>query len=168
MRKDEAAELGIQTISDLAEYVKAHQEQVKFASNAEFYARDDGLKGLEEKYGFQFLPKNVIKMDTGLLYNALKDEQAQVAVGGSTDGRVKGYNLVILEDDKQFFPAYNAAPVVRSEVLEKYEGLEELLNELSSHLSSETMTELNYLVDVEHKDVAEVAREWLKSQNLID
>jgi osmoprotectant transport system substrate-binding protein len=166
MREKQANELGIKTISDLANYVNNNKD-IKFASNAEFYAREDGIKGLEKKYGFKFPSKNVVKMDSGLLYNALKDGQVDVSVGFATDGRIKGFNLVTLEDDKKFFPAYNAAPVVREETLKKNEGLEDLLNELSSHLNTETMIKLNYMVDVEHKDVAEVAREWLLSKNLI-
>lgn len=166
MLEKKANELGIKTISDLADYVNNHKE-IKFASNAEFYARQDGLRGLEKKYEFKFQPKNVIKMETGLLPNALKEGQVDASIGTSTDGRIKEFNLIILEDDKHYFPAYNAAPVVREESLEKNEELADQLNELSSRLNSETLIQLNYLVDVEHKDVAEVAREWLTSQNLI-
>lgn len=166
MLEKKANELGIKTISDLADYVNNHKE-IKFASNAEFYARQDGLRGLEKKYEFKFQPKNVIKMETGLLPNALKEGQVDASIGTSTDGRIKEFNLIILEDDKHYFPAYNAAPVVREESLEKNEKLADQLNELSSRLNSETLIQLNYMVDVEHKDVAEVAREWLTSQNLI-
>lgn len=166
MLEKKANELGIKTISDLADYVNNHKE-IKFASNAEFYARQDGLRGLEKKYEFKFQPKNVIKMETGLLPNALKEGQVDASIGTSTDGRIKEFNLIILEDDKHYFPAYNAAPVVREESLEKNEELADQLNELSSRLNSETLIQLNYMVDVEHKDVAEVAREWLTSQNLI-
>ncbi|MFC4766252.1 glycine betaine ABC transporter substrate-binding protein [Effusibacillus consociatus] len=167
MREQQANELGIKTISDLADYVKKNTDKIKFASNAEFYAREDGIKGLEKKYGFQFPPKNVVKMDTGLLYNALKDGQIDVSVGFATDGRIKGFKLVTLQDDKLFFPAYNAAPVVRKEVLDKNKELSDLLNDVATRLSTETMMKLNHSVDVEHKDVAEVAREWLVSQKLI-
>jgi osmoprotectant transport system substrate-binding protein len=167
MRQDKANELGIKSISDLADYVNNNGDKLKFASNAEFYAREDGIKGMEKKYGFEFPAKNVIKMDSGLIYNALKDEQVDVSVGFGTDGRINGFDLVVLEDDKFFFPAYNAAPVVRQEVLDKYEGLAELLNQIADRLDTETMMKLNYTVDVEHKDVAEVAREWLASEGLI-
>lgn len=167
MRQDKADELGIRSISDLAAYVNANPTALKFASNAEFYAREDGIKGLEKKYGFQFPAENVVKMDSGLLYNALKEKQVDVSVGFATDGRIKGFNLVALEDDQLFFPAYNGAPVVRQEVLDKYPEVADLLNAIADKLDTETMMKLNYAVDVEHKDVAEVAREWLVSQQLI-
>jgi osmoprotectant transport system substrate-binding protein len=168
MRKDKADELGIKSISDLANLVNSNPDQLKFASNAEFYAREDGIKGLEKLYGFEFPAKNVVKMDSGLLYNALKDDQVDVSVGFATDGRIKGFDLVGLEDDQFFFPAYNAAPVIRQEVLDKDAEVANLLNEIAERLDTETMMRLNFTVDVEHKDVAEVAREWLVSQELID
>lgn len=167
MLESKAKELGINTITDLAAYVNQNPEALKFASNAEFYAREDGIKGMEKKYGFSFPAKNVVKMDSGLLYNALKDGQVDVSVGFATDGRIKGFKLLVLEDDKQFFPAYNAAPVVRQEILDKDPALGDLLNQLSAKLSAEAMMNLNYTVDVEHKDVAEVSRDWLVSEKLI-
>ncbi|PAQ16014.1 glycine/betaine ABC transporter substrate-binding protein [Bacillaceae bacterium SAOS 7] len=167
MREDQAKELGIKSISDLAEFVKKDASKLKFATNSEFYAREDGMKGLEKKYGFSFPSKNVVKMDTGLLYNSLKDSQVDVTVGFATDGRIKGFNLVVLEDDKQFFPAYNGVPVVRQEAVEKYPELEGLLNELADRLDGETMKDLNYRVDVKHEDVNEVAREWLTAEGLL-
>lgn len=166
MRKDVADEMGIKTISDLADHIKNKDDSVKFASNAEFYAREDGVKGLEKEYGFKFPAKNVTRMDSGLLYNALKDEQVHVSVGFATDGRIKGFDLVALEDDKQFFPAYNAAPVLREEIAD--EKISALLTQLSSKLSTEKMMELNYRVDVEHEDISDVAREWLTEEGLID
>jgi len=168
MRQDKAEELGIKSITDLANYVNANPTALKFASNAEFYARQDGIKGLEKHYGFAFPAENVVKMDSGLLYNALKEKQVDVSVGFATDGRIEGFNLVALEDDKNFFPAYNGAPVVRQEVIDKYPEIADLLNQIADRLDTETMMKLNYSVDVEHKDVAEVAREWLVSQQLIE
>jgi osmoprotectant transport system substrate-binding protein len=168
MQQEKANELGIKSITDLAQYVNENQDQLKFASNAEFYAREDGIKGLEKHYGFEFPSSNVVRMDSGLLYNALKDGQVDVSVGFATDGRIPGFNLMALEDDKSFFPAYNGVPVVRQEVLEQNEGLAELLNEVANRLDSETMMNLNYSVDVEHKDIALIAREWLASQELIE
>lgn len=168
MREEQANELNITTISDLAAHVNKNPDDLQFASNAEFYARDDGLKGVEGKYGFQFPSEKVTKMDTGLLYNALKDGQVDVSVGFATDGRIEGFQLVALQDDKQFFPAYNGVPVVRQELLDKSPELEGLLNDLADHLDADTMINLNYMVDVEHKDVAEVVREWLTAQELIE
>lgn len=167
MKKDIAEKMDVKSISDLAKLVNSDPEKLKFASNAEFYAREDGVKGLEKHYGFEFPSKNVVKMDSGLLYNALKDGQVDVSVGFATDGRIKGFDLVILEDDKQFFPAYNGVPVVKQEVIEEHPDIAELLNKLADLLDNETMMSLNYSVDVEHEDVTEVSRNWLKDQGLI-
>jgi osmoprotectant transport system substrate-binding protein len=167
MKKELADELGIKTISDLADLVNKDADKYKFASNAEFYARDDGMKGLQKHYGFEFPAKNVVKMDSGLLYNALKDGQVDVSVGFATDGRIRGFDLVALEDDQLFFPAYNGAPVVKQEVIDKYPEITDLLNELAGRLDTEIMMGLNYSVDVEHKDVTEISRKWLEDQGLI-
>ncbi|KML46490.1 MULTISPECIES: glycine betaine ABC transporter substrate-binding protein [Bacillaceae] len=167
MKKDTAEKMGVKTISDLAKVVNDDPDKLKFASNAEFYAREDGVKGLQKLYGFKFPSKNVVKMDSGLLYNALKDGQVDVSVGFATDGRIKGFDLVILEDDQQFFPAYNGVPVVRQEVTEESPEVSELLNKLAGLLDNETMMSLNYSVDVEHKDITEVSRNWLEEQGLV-
>jgi osmoprotectant transport system substrate-binding protein len=167
MREDHAKELGIESITDLAELINKNAGKIKFGTNSEFYAREDGMKALEKKYGFTFQAKNVVKMDTGLLYNSLKESQVDVTVGFATDGRIKGFNLVALEDDQQFFPAYNGVPVVREETLKAHPEVGELLNEMADRLDGETMKELNYRVDVEHEDVNEVAREWLTEEGLL-
>ncbi|WP_017381666.1 ABC transporter substrate-binding protein [Paenisporosarcina sp. TG-14] len=166
MRKDLADELKIKTLSDLANHVNNIDDSLKFASNAEFYAREDGIKGLEKLYGFEFPSKNVTRMDSGLLYNALNEGQVDVSVGFATDGRIKGFDLIALEDDQMFFPAYNAAPVIRDEVLT--DELAELLNKLSAKLNTEVMMSLNYSVDVEHDEISEVAREWLVQEGLVE
>jgi osmoprotectant transport system substrate-binding protein len=167
MKEEKASELGLKTISDLAKYVNENPQNLKFASNAEFYAREDGIKGMEKHYGFEFPTSNVVRMDSGLLYNALKDGQVDVSVGFATDGRIPGFNLVVLDDDQFFFPAYNAAPVIRKAVLDENEELANVLNDIANLLDSQTMMNLNFSVDVEHKDIAQVAREWLVSQQLI-
>lgn len=166
MRRDKAEELGIKTISDLANHINNVDDSLIFSSNAEFYAREDGMKGLQKEYGFEFPANNVVRMDSGLLYDALKEGQTDVSVGFATDARIKGFDLVVLEDDLKFFPAYNAAPVIREDKLN--DEIAGLLNELAANLDSEIMMGLNYLVDVEHKDISEVAREWLEDKGFID
>ncbi|MGG1573203.1 glycine betaine ABC transporter substrate-binding protein [Fictibacillus sp. NRS-1165] len=167
MRKDLANELGITSLEDLANYVNKDSSKLKFASNAEFFSRNDGLIGLQKKYGFKFPKKNIVKMDNGLVLNALKEKQVQVSMGTVTDGRNKGFNLVVLKDNKQFFPPYNLAPVINQKVLEKNPELKGLLNKMGEKLNEATMTELNYRVDVKHEDVNKVAREWLTKNGFI-
>lgn len=163
MRKAESEKLGIKTLSDLAKYVKAHPKAISFGLNAEFYARPDGYRPLQKAYEFKFPKNKLIKMESGILYKALKEERINVGLGFATDGRIKGFNLVVLEDDKKFFPVYNPAPVVSKETAEKYPELTEILKGLSEKLDTDAMTNLNYQVDIEHKNVKKVAIEWLKS-----
>jgi osmoprotectant transport system substrate-binding protein len=167
MQANRAKELGITSLSDLAKYVKENPNKLKFATNAEFFARADGLKGLENKYGFTFPDSNIVKMDTGLVYNALNEKQVDVSMGLATDGRIKGFNLVELKDNKQFFPPYNGAPVIREKTLKQYPEVGKLLNQMADKLNGDTMKELNYDVDVKHEDITKVARGWLSKEGLI-
>ena len=166
MNADDAKKQGIATISDLAAKVKSGAK-LTFASNAEFYARPDGLKPLEEKYGFEFPRESVKRMDTGLVYQALKDHQVDVGLVFATDGRVPAFNFVILKDDKGFFPNYALTPVVRKQVLDANPKLADYLNALSAKLDDATMARLNASVDVDKKTVEDVARTFLKEQGLV-
>lgn len=166
MRKADASAKGIRTLSDLAAKVKGGQA-MKFACNAEFYGRPDGLAPLEKTYGFEFGRENVVRMDTGIVYQALKDAQVEVGLVFATDGRVPAFDFVILTDDKGYFPSYALTPVVRKETLDKNPKLAEILNALSAKLDDATMARLNASVDVDKKSVEEVAAGFLKSGGLV-
>lgn len=167
MRKADAEAKKIKTISDLSAYVKANPKDVAFGLNAEFYARPDGYKPLQKKYDFKFPPDKIKKMDSGLVYKALKDGEVEVSMGFATDGRIAGFNFVVLQDDLNYFPVYNPAPTVKKETAEKYPELEKIFAALGKKLNTAEMTKLNYTVDIEHKDAAATAKEWLKAQGLI-
>ena len=156
MNRDEAQKRGIVTMSDLAKAVKGGAK-LTFASNAEFYARPDGLPGWQTAYGFEFDRDNVKRMDTGLVYSALKDRQVDIGVVFATDGRIPAFNFVVLKDDKNYAAPYNLTPVVRKEILDKYPKIADALNALSAKLNDETMAKLNASVDVDKKTVEEVA-----------
>ena len=166
MRKADAAAKGIKSLSDLAAKVKGG-EAIKFASNAEFYARPDGLAPLQKTYDFEFGRENVVRMDTGLVYQALRDKQVDAGLVFATDGRVPAFDFVILTDDKGYFPSYALTPVVRKETLDKNPMMAEALNSLSSKLDDVIMARLNASVDVDKKTVEDVAKEFLVSQKLI-
>ena len=166
MNADEAKKLGIVSISDLAAKVKGGAK-LTFGSNAEFYARPDGLKPLEQQYGFEFARDNVKRMDTGLVYQALKEKQVDVGLVFATDGRIPAFNFVVLKDDKGFFPNYALTPVVRKQVLDANAKLAEYLNALSAKLDDATMARLNASVDVDKKTVEDVAKTFLKEQGLV-
>ncbi len=153
---------GVETYSDLI----PHAPDLVFGAEHEFFDRQDGFDGLVDLYGFQFKGKPM-KLNASLKYQAIGRGDMDVTDAFATDGPIKQYNLIILEDDLGFFPPYHAAPIVRKEVLDKHPELKNVLNMLGGRLDDETMTELNYLVDVEGKAVEQVASEFLKSQNLV-
>ena len=161
MREDMAEELGIKTTSDL----KNHSGEFTFASNQEFSERADGLDALSEVYEIEF--KDIKDMDQWLTYTSLNEGLVDVSVSYTTDGRIPAFNLRLLEDDKSFFPPYDSAILVRNDVLEKHEGLEEVLNKLAGQISQEEMAKMNSLVDIEKQDPQKVAKEWLTEKGLI-
>ncbi|MDW5376012.1 glycine betaine ABC transporter substrate-binding protein [Halomonas sp. HP20-15] len=166
MRADDAKARDIETISDLAETIN-NGETLTFASNAEFYAREDGLRPLEKTYDFKFGRPNIKRMDFGLTLPALRDKQVDVSIAYSTDGRIPAYDLVTLKDDQQFFPAYALTPVVRKETLEANPKLDEQMNKLSALLNDDVMASLNAKVDVDKKAVEQVAENFLKKHDLL-
>lgn len=167
MRRSESEELGIKSLSDLASYVNKNPDKLTFAGDHEFMARPDGYPALEEIYGFKLGDENLKIMELGIVYKTLKDNKVNLGMGFATDGRIAAFDLVNLEDDKQFFPVYNPAAVVRKEVLDKNPEMADILNKIAAKLDTGTMTQLNYQVDIEEKDPKDVAREWLKSEGLI-
>ncbi|CAI8777124.1 Glycine-betaine-binding protein [Pseudomonas sp. IT-P12] len=166
MRKDEAEKEGIASISDLAKNIGAGKSY-KFASNAEFFSRTDGLRPLQEMYQFEFERKNVVRMDGGLTYQALRDGQVNVALVLSTDGRIPAFGFVVLKDDKGFFPSYALTPVIRTEVFKENPKVGELLNALSARLDDDTIAGLNSRVDVGRESIESVSREFLQQNKLI-
>jgi osmoprotectant transport system permease protein len=140
---------------------------LRAAFDAEFLTRPDGYRGLSERYGFEFASEPM-QMDPGLMYRAVADGAVDVIDGFATDGRIKAYNLVTLEDDKGFFPPYYAAPLVREETLKEYPQLATILNRLAGKISDQTMQRLNYEVDEKGRKARRVAREFLTLQGLID
>jgi len=166
MQKADAEQRGIQSLSDLAGKIE-EGEDISFALNAEFYARADGWRPLQETYGFDVARDKINRMDSGLTYQALKEDQVDVALVFATDGRIPAFDFTVLEDDKGYFPSYALTPVVRAEVLDANPELADHLNELSAKLDDETMARLNAEVDVERKTIEEVAENFLKEQDLI-
>lgn len=166
MRRSDAEALDISTISDLAAYVNDNPGELTFASGAEFQERPDGLPGVEATYGFEF--QNVIQMDVGLTYLALYEGDVDVAMGFATDGRISAFDLVNLEDDLYFFPVYNVAPTLRQSFVDQHPEVVDVLNGIAPLLDTETMQRLNYEVDGEHRDVEEVAHEWLVQVGLLE
>ncbi|CTQ50490.1 glycine betaine ABC transporter substrate-binding protein [Jannaschia donghaensis] len=163
--EDEATD-GIVTLSDMAASFN-DGNPLDVAVNAEFPRRPDGLPGVEETYEFEVGRANLKSMDSGLTYQALNEDQVDVALVFATDGRIAGFGFRVLEDDKGFFPAYSICPVVRTETLEANPGLREPLEAMSGLLTDDTMQALNAQVDVEKMSIEDVSTAFLTEQGLL-
>ncbi len=155
---------GIKTYSDLA----GQAPNLVLGGPAEFIEREDGIKGLQQAYGgFEF--KEIKQLGTGSLrYQALLDGEIDVVVAFGTDGAIGGNNLVVLQDDKVFYPIYNVAPVVRQDTLAKYPQIADILNNLAPKLTDSVMAGLNWQVDgPDKKEPAAVAKAFLQENGII-
>ncbi len=161
IRGEDARRLGLKTISQAAAYAP----QWRAGFGYEFMERPDGYKGLAATYGLRFAAPPRI-MDLGLLARALKDKQIDLAAGNTTDGLIPALDLFVLEDDKHYFPPYEAVPIIREQTLAEHPEVKQALNELAGKISDPEMRRLNYEVDGQKRDVKEVVREFLRGKGL--
>jgi len=156
VRGGDARAAGLETLSDAAHRGRPWRLGVGY----EFQQRPDGFAGFERTYNLP-LDGTPTSMDLGLLYKALEQEQVDMVAANATDGMLSVMDVKVLRDDRQYFPPYQAALIVRAESLARHRGLRAALEQLSGKLSDDEMRKLNYEVDGKHRAVAEVAREWL-------
>ncbi|HEX7961150.1 MAG TPA: glycine betaine ABC transporter substrate-binding protein [Terriglobales bacterium] len=161
MRGDEARKLHLTTLSQASQY----SPQWHLGCAYEFSERPDGLQGLIKTYNLQFAGPPRI-MDLGLLYRALQEKQVDLIAANATDGLIASLGLTILQDDRHYFPPYEAVPIVRDDTLQRFPGLQAALSELHNQISDAEMRELNYAVDGRHRDVPEVVAEFRKRKGL--
>ena len=160
MRKDIAERYGITTISDMAR----HASELIMASQGEFEEREDGLPGLRKHYNAEFKFKDIISVDNALKYQTLLNGQADITPAYSTEGQLSTGEFTYLIDDKNFFPPYYLAPVIRSETLEKFEGADDVLNALCPYLTMDAIIGLNARVDIDHEEYDDVARDFYENK----
>ena len=161
MRRADAEARRIRRISDLA----PHAATLRIGLFGEFLERADGMPGLLRAYGLRF-PVPPREMDLGLLYQALADGKVDLVVGSATDGLIVAMDLVVLEDDRHYFPPYDAIPVMNESSLRRHPGLLEALESLAGRINENAMRRMNYAVDGEHRRPADVAREFLSGAGL--
>ena len=161
IRGEDARRLRLHTISEAARYAPRWRAGFGY----EFMERPDGYKGLATTYGLHFADPPRI-MDLGLLGRALKAKQIDLAAGNTTDGLIPTLDLFVLEDDKHYFPPYEAVPIVREETLRLHPELGQALSELQGKISDQEMQTLNYQVDGQHRDVKDVVREFRQRKGL--
>jgi osmoprotectant transport system substrate-binding protein len=162
IRGEDARRLNLKTLSQAAAFVP----QWHAAFGYEFMERPDGYPGLAAAYGLHFAATPRI-MDLGLLASALKNHQIDIAAGNATDGLIPVFDLLVLEDDKHYFPPYEAVAVARRQTLQEHPEVAAILAELGGKISDQEMQRLNYALDGQHRDAGDVAREFLKGKGLL-
>jgi osmoprotectant transport system substrate-binding protein len=161
IRGDDAQRFHLRTMSDLVPIAPKWRVGVGY----EFLERPDGFRGWSERYGLHFADKPRV-MDLGLIYRALVDHQVDVVAGNSTDGLIDSLGLVALQDDKHYFPPYDAVPIIRQSTLARFPQLRGALAELAGKISASDIRRLNYAVEGQLQDPAEVVRQFRVSHGL--
>jgi osmoprotectant transport system substrate-binding protein len=163
IRGEDARRLNVKTLSQAASFAPHWRAGFGY----EFMERPDGYRGLAATYGLHFAePPRV--MDLGLLARALKDHQIDLAGGNTTDGLIPALDLFALEDDRHYFPPYEAVPVIRQQTLQQHPELAQVFAQLAGKISDEEMQRLNYAVDGQARDAREVIHEFLRSKKLVE
>ena len=163
IRGEDARRLHLKTLSQAA----AFAPQWRAGFGYEFMERPDGYKGLVASYGLRFAEAPRI-MDLGLITRALKEHQVDLIAGNNTDGLIPSLDFVVLEDDRHYFPPYEAVAVMRGEMLKQHPEMGTALDTLAGAISDEDMRRLNYAVDGQHRDATEVVREFLHQRKLVN
>jgi len=162
IRGEDARRLNIKTLSQATAFTPKWRAGFGY----EFMERPDGYRGLAATYGLHFAETPRI-MDLGLLARALKDHQIDLAAGNTTDGLIPALDLFVLEDDRHYFPPYEAVPIMRVQTIQQHPEVAQTLAALSGKISDEEMRSLNYAVDGQHQDATEVVHEFLRSKGLV-
>ncbi|MBZ5684011.1 MAG: ABC transporter substrate-binding protein [Acidobacteriia bacterium] len=162
IRGEDSRRLNVRTLSQAAQFAPRWRAGFGY----EFMERPDGYRGLVATYGLHFAEQPRI-MDLGLLARALKDRQIDFAAGNATDGLIPALDLQALEDDRHYFPPYEAVPVIREQTLHLHPEIAHALADLGAKISDEEMQKMNYAVDAQHRDTQDVVREFLKSKDLV-
>ncbi|HEV2399774.1 MAG TPA: glycine betaine ABC transporter substrate-binding protein [Candidatus Sulfotelmatobacter sp.] len=163
IRGEDARRLQLKTLSEAAQYTP----QWRAGFGYEFMERPDGYRGMAAAYGLHFREQPRI-MDLGLLSRALKDRQIDFAGGNATDGLITAFDLFVLEDDRHYFPPYEAVPVVREDTFKEHPELVPPLAALGEKISDREMQQMNYAVDGQHRDTQDVVRDFLRAKKLIE
>ncbi|MFZ3557841.1 glycine betaine ABC transporter substrate-binding protein [Streptomyces sp. BH055] len=158
---------GTKTLSDVAALAKKNPKAVTLCVESEFANRADGLHGMQKAYGMNVPAANITQMDSGIIYTQASKGSCTFGEVYTTDGRIKAMNLNVMEDDKKFFPNYNAAPSINSKALKKYPKMADILEPITKKLNNTVAQDLNAKVDVDGQDPHDVAKEWLVKEGFV-
>ncbi|MFF8971583.1 glycine betaine ABC transporter substrate-binding protein [Streptomyces sp. NPDC014995] len=158
---------GTRTLSDVAALSKSDPGAVSLCVEGEFANRADGLPGMQKAYGMDVPASRTTQMDTGIIYTQAAKGSCTYGEVFTTDGRIRSMKLVVMADDRKFFPNYNAAPQINSRTLEKWPAIADVLDPITRRLNNAVAQELNAKVDVEGEDPHQVALEWMREEGFV-
>ncbi|MGW0500597.1 glycine betaine ABC transporter substrate-binding protein [Streptomyces sp. NPDC003007] len=163
-----AKKYGVKTMSDVARLAESDPEAVKLCVEVEFANRADGLPGMQKAYGMNVPARNITQMDTGIIYTQTDTGTCTFGEVFTTDGRIKSMNLAVMADDREFFPHYNAAPMINAKSLKEWPAIAEVLNPVTAKLDNSVARTLNAKVDVDGEDPHQVALDWLVEEGFVN
>ncbi|MFC5217483.1 glycine betaine ABC transporter substrate-binding protein [Streptomyces coerulescens] len=158
---------GTNDLSEVAALSKSDPSAVTLCVEVEFANRADGLPGMQKAYGMNVPTGNITQMDTGIIYTQVAKGTCTYGEVFTTDGRIKSMNLVVMDDNKHFFPNYNAAPVINTKTLKKWPAIPEVLDPITKKLNNSVAQDLNAKVDVDGEDPHQVALDWMKEEGFV-
>ncbi|MFD7407282.1 glycine betaine ABC transporter substrate-binding protein [Streptomyces sp. NPDC059866] len=158
---------GTRTLSDVAALSASNPSAVTLCVEGEFANRADGLPGMQKAYGMNIPPARITQMDTGIIYTQAAKGSCTFGEVFTTDGRIKSMNLVVMEDDRKFFPNYNAAPVINTRTLKEWPAITGILDPITKKLNNSVAQTLNAKVDVDGEDPHQVALDWLVEEGFV-
>ncbi|MGA5900629.1 glycine betaine ABC transporter substrate-binding protein [Streptomyces venetus] len=167
MNQQNAKKYGTKTMSEVAKLAKSDPGAVRLCVEVEFANRADGLPGMQKAYGMDLPARNITQMDTGIIYTQTAKGNCTYGEVFTTDGRIKSMHLVVMDDDRKFFPNYNAAPMIHTKTLKEWPAIADVLNPVTARLNNEVAQDLNAKVDVEGEDPHQVALDWMVREGFV-
>ncbi|MFF8934180.1 glycine betaine ABC transporter substrate-binding protein [Streptomyces paradoxus] len=167
MNQENAKKYGTKTMSEVAKLAKSDPGAVQLCVEVEFANRADGLPGMQKAYGMDVPARNITQMDTGIIYTQTDKGSCTFGEVFTTDGRIKSMNLAVMDDDRKFFPNYNAAPMINAKSLKEWPAIADVLNPVTARLDNSVAQTLNAKVDVDGEDPHQVALDWMVKEGFV-
>ncbi|GAA2577109.1 glycine betaine ABC transporter substrate-binding protein [Streptomyces roseoviolaceus] len=168
MNQENARKYGTKTLSDVAELAKSDPGAASLCVEVEFANRADGLPGMQRAYGMNVPARDITQMDTGIIYTQAAKGSCTYGEVYTTDGRINSMNLAVMDDDKKFFPNYNAAPMINTKTLKEWPAIADVLDPVTAKLDNAVARKLNAKVDVDGEDPHQVALDWMVEEGFVE
>ncbi|WUH07158.1 glycine betaine ABC transporter substrate-binding protein [Streptomyces violaceus] len=168
MNQENAKKYGTKTLSDVAKLAKSDPGAASLCVEVEFANRADGLPGMQRAYGMNVPARDITQMDTGIIYTQAAKGSCTYGEVYTTDGRINSMNLAVMDDDKKFFPNYNAAPMINTKTLKEWPAIADVLDPVTAKLDNAVARKLNAKVDVDGEDPHQVALDWIVGEGFVE